>query len=68
MRLIQFREYALRLLFFAAAHPDHLVTAEEAAASYDISRTHLMKVASLLVRHDFLESGRGSLGRVGAGA
>ena len=62
MRLTQFSEYALRLLIFAAAHPDRLVTVEEAAASYDISRTHLMKVANLLVRHDFLKGVRGRSG------
>ncbi len=62
MRLTQFSEYALRLLIFAAAHPDRLVTVEEAATSYDISRTHLMKVANLLVRQDFLKGVRGRSG------
>ncbi len=62
MRLTQFSEYALRLLIFAAAHPDRLVTVEEAAVSYGISRTHLMKVANLLVRQDFLKGVRGRSG------
>jgi len=62
MRLTQFSEYALRLLIFAAAHPERLVTVEEAAASYGISRTHLMKVANLLVRQDFLKGVRGRSG------
>jgi len=62
MRLTQFSEYGLRLLIFAAAHPDRLVTVEEAAASYDISRAHLMKVANLLVRQDFLKGVRGRSG------
>lgn len=62
MRLTQFSEYALRLLVFAAAHPDRLVTVEEAATAYDISRAHLMKVANLLVRQDFLKSVRGRSG------
>jgi len=62
MRLTQFSEYALRLLIFAAAHPDRLVTVEEAATSYDISRTHLMKVANLLVRQDYLKGVRGRSG------
>ena len=62
MRLTQFSEYALRLLIFAAAHPDRLVTVEEAATAYDISRTHLMKVANLLVRQDFLRGVRGRSG------
>lgn len=62
MRLTQFSEYALRLLIFAAAHPERLVTVEEAAASCDISRAHLMKVANLLVRQDFLKGVRGRSG------
>jgi Rrf2 family nitric oxide-sensitive transcriptional repressor len=62
MRLTQFSEYALRLLLFSAAHPDRLVTVEEAAASYGISRTHLMKVANLLVRQEFLKGVRGRSG------
>ena len=62
MRLTQFSEYALRLLVFAAAHPDRLVTIEEAAKAYDISRAHLMKVANQLVRAGFLRSVRGRSG------
>jgi Rrf2 family nitric oxide-sensitive transcriptional repressor len=62
MRLTQFSEYALRLLVFVAAHPERLVTVEEAATAYDISRTHLMKVANLLVRQDFLKGVRGRAG------
>ena len=62
MRLTQFSEYALRLLVFAAAHPDRLVTIEEAAKAYDISRAHLMKVANLLVRQGFLKGVRGRAG------
>jgi Rrf2 family nitric oxide-sensitive transcriptional repressor len=62
MRLTQFSEYALRLLVFAAAHPERLITVEEAATAHDISRTHLMKVANLLVRQDFLKGVRGRAG------
>ena len=62
MRLTQFSEYALRLLIFAAAHPDRLVTVEEAATSYDISRTHLMKVCHQLTRAGFLRAIRGRSG------
>jgi len=62
MRLTQFSEYALRLLTFAAAHPDRLVTVEEAASAHEISRTHLMKVANLLAREGFLKALRGRSG------
>lgn len=62
MRLTQFSEYALRLLTFAAAHPDRLITVEEAASAHDISRTHLMKVANLLAKARFLKAQRGRSG------
>jgi Rrf2 family nitric oxide-sensitive transcriptional repressor len=50
MRLTNFSDYALRLLMYAAAREGELVTIEETAARYGISRTHLMKVANLLTR------------------
>ncbi|MDP2780435.1 Rrf2 family transcriptional regulator [Devosia sp.] len=62
MRLTQFTDYALRLLIYAAAYSDRLVTIEETAAVYGISRNHLMKVANLLTRHDFLRAVRGRTG------
>lgn len=62
MRLTSFSDYALRLLIYAARHPDRLVTIEEAAAAYDISRSHLTKVANVLTRTGFLNSIRGRSG------
>lgn len=62
MRLTQFTDYALRLLIYAAMHADRLVTIEETAAAYGISRSHLMKVANLLAREGFLKAVRGRLG------
>ncbi|HTN62802.1 MAG TPA: Rrf2 family transcriptional regulator [Devosia sp.] len=62
MRLTQFTDYALRLLIYAAMHPDRLVTIEEAAVAYEISRSHLMKVANLLTREGFLKAVRGRSG------
>lgn len=62
MRLTSFSDYALRLLIYAARHPDRLVTIEEAAAAYDISRSHLTKVANVLTRAGFLLSVRGRSG------
>src|SRR6185312_17099122 len=54
MRLTNFSDYALRLLMYAAAREGELVTIEETAARYGISRTHLMKVANLLTRAGYL--------------
>ena len=42
--------YALRVLMFNAAG-DRLVTIEEMANAYDISRAHLMKVVNALTSH-----------------
>ena len=41
MRLTNFTDYALRLLMFAAAHEDRLITIEEVSEVYKISRGHL---------------------------
>lgn len=62
MRLTTFSDYSLRMLMFAAANRDRLVTIEETARAYDISRAHLMKVANLLVGKGFLEAVRGRSG------
>ena len=62
MRLTSFSDYALRLLIYAASHPDRLVTIEQAAVAYDISRSHLTKVANVLTRAGFLIAVRGRSG------
>lgn len=61
MRLTNFSDYAMRLLMFAAAQ-DRLVTIEEAALVFDISRNHLMKIATVLTRAGFLKAVRGRSG------
>lgn len=62
MRLTQFTDYALRLLIFAATHEGRLITIEETADAYDISRNHLMKVANHLAREGYVKSVRGRSG------
>ncbi|PZN53840.1 MAG: BadM/Rrf2 family transcriptional regulator [Proteobacteria bacterium] len=62
MRLTDFSDYALRLLMYAAARPEQLVTIEETARLYGISRAHLMKVANQLTRAGFLRAVRGRSG------
>lgn len=62
MRLTDFSDYALRLLMYAGARGDRLITIEETAKLYGISRTHLMKVANQLTRAGFLKSVRGRSG------
>lgn len=62
MQLTAFSDYALRLMMMATAHNDRLVTIEETARTFDISRAHLMKVAHHLVRQGFLKTVRGRTG------
>ena len=62
MRLTNFSDYALRLLMYAAAQPGRLVTIEETAELYGISRAHLMKVANELTRAGFMKAVRGRSG------
>jgi Rrf2 family transcriptional regulator, nitric oxide-sensitive transcriptional repressor len=62
MRLTNFSDYALRVLMYAAARSDRLITIEETAEVYGISRAHLMKVANQLTRAGFLKATRGRSG------
>lgn len=62
MQLTLFSDYALRMLMYAHAAGDRLVTIEEIAKSYNISRAHLMKVANTLTRAGFLTAIRGRTG------
>lgn len=62
MRLTDFSDYALRLLMYAGVQGDRLITIEETAKLYGISRAHLMKVANQLTRAGFLRAVRGRSG------
>jgi Rrf2 family nitric oxide-sensitive transcriptional repressor len=62
MRLTTFSDYALRVLMLAAAAGDRLITIEETAKTYDISRAHLMKVVNILTRTGYIKGVRGRSG------
>jgi Rrf2 family transcriptional regulator, nitric oxide-sensitive transcriptional repressor len=62
MQLTRFSDYALRVLMFAQAAGDRLVTIEEMANAYAISRAHLMKVVNALTRAGYLTAVRGRYG------
>ena len=64
MQLTRFSDYALRVLMFANAAGDRLVTIEEMADAYDISRAHLMKVVNAFTRTGYLTPFRGRSGGV----
>ena len=62
MRLTNFTDFALRLLMYAAAHDDRLITIEETSEVYGISRAHLMKITNTLTKAGFLKAVRGRSG------
>ena len=59
MRLTSYSDYSLRLLMYVALKSPALVTIQEVADTYGISKNHLMKIAFDLGRHGFLETVRG---------
>jgi len=62
MQLTRFSDYALRVLMYTQGAGERLVTIEEMAASYRISRAHLMKVVNSLTRSGYLTAVRGRSG------
>lgn len=62
MRLTTFSDYALRVLMYAGAAGDRLITIEETARTYNISRAHLMKVVNILTRTGYIKGVRGRSG------
>ncbi|WP_256753381.1 Rrf2 family transcriptional regulator [Mesorhizobium sp. Mes31] len=62
MRLTNFSDYALRMLMYAAASGGRLITIEEASRVFNVSRTHLNKVANALTRSGYLKAIRGRSG------
>lgn len=62
MRLTTFSDYALRVLMYAAAAGDRLITIEETAKIYGVSRAHLMKVVNILTKTGYLKGIRGRSG------
>src|SRR6516165_9560348 len=62
MRLTFSTDYALRLLILVGLEPDRLVTIEEVADRFGISKNHLMKVAYQLGQAEYLETVRGRNG------
>lgn len=67
MQFTKFSDYALRVLMYSCAAQGRLVTIEEMAGAYRISRAHLMKVVSALTRSGHLEAVRGRSGGVRLG-
>lgn len=59
MQLTRYSDYSLRVLIYLALDPERLVTIEDIARSYDISKAHLMKVVHQLGLRGYVETVRG---------
>jgi Rrf2 family nitric oxide-sensitive transcriptional repressor len=64
MKLTRFTDYSFRVLIFLGMRLDERVSIKEIAASYDISRHHLMKVVSNLTNKGYLKTWRGPGGGI----
>jgi Rrf2 family nitric oxide-sensitive transcriptional repressor len=62
MRFTLHTDYGLRVLLYAAAHPDRVVTTAEIGAAYGISKHHLVRVAQSLRDGGYLELKTGRSG------
>ncbi|RWE03118.1 Rrf2 family transcriptional regulator [Mesorhizobium sp.] len=67
MRLTNFSDFALRMLMYAASADDRLITIEETARTFKVSKTHLNKVANTLTRGGYLKAVRGRSGGLALG-
>ena len=59
MRIQTYTDYALRVLIHAAAKHPKLVTIQEVANAFRISRNHLMKITNELANAGYLATTRG---------
>ncbi len=64
MRMTLHSDYALRLLTYLGLARGRLVTADEVAKAFGLSKNHLMKVILGLVHHGHVESVRGRGGGI----
>lgn len=62
MYITQHTDFSLRALIYCAAHEEKLVNIAEIAEAYQISKSHLMKVVTALVKGGFVQSVRGKGG------
>lgn len=62
MRLTSFTDYGLRVLMRLAGAPEQLITTDQIATEFCISRNHLTKVVQDLVRHGYVTTQRGKGG------
>lgn len=62
MRISTYTDYSLRLLMHAAARSPDLITIQDVARGFGISRNHLMKVTHDLALRGYIRTQRGRTG------
>lgn len=67
MQLTDYTDYTLRVLIFLALHPGQLVTIQQIADGYGISKNHLMKIVNQLSQQGLVVAVRGRHGGVRLG-
>src|SRR5574338_129028 len=64
MRLTDYTDYTLRTLIYLGLRRDELVTIQQVADGYGISKNHLMKIVQRLAQDGLVESVRGRSGGI----
>lgn len=64
MKLTDYTDYTLRVLIYLGLHPNELVTIQQVADGYRISKNHLMKIVNQLAQSGVVAATRGRNGGV----
>lgn len=64
MHLKRFTDFALRTLIYLALNPERVVSINEIARAFDMSRNHLLKVVNELVGSGLITTYRGKSGGI----
>lgn len=62
MQLKRYTDYSLRVLIYLGVNPERVVSVNEIAQAYDISRNHLLKVVNGLLEQGLVVTYRGKNG------
>lgn len=62
MQLKRYTDYSLRVLIYLGVHPEQVVSINEIARAYGISRNHLLKVVHGLMEQNLILTFRGKTG------